>query len=83
VHVYVNPIKSARFRKLYPRAPDGGTYHNSKDQMLGSDCGFNVEVTGPKLTAVFDSRGGPRSEATTGARRTNIAVNLWSGAAIR
>ena len=43
----------------------------------------NVEVTGPKLTAVFDSRGGPRSVATTGARRTNIAVNLWSGAETR
>jgi hypothetical protein len=43
----------------------------------------NVEVTGPKLTAGFDSRGGPRSEATTGARRTKLAVNLWSGAETR
>ena len=51
--------------------------------MLGSDCGFNVEVTGPKLTAGFDSRGGLRSEATTGARRTKLAVNLWSGAETR
>ena len=43
----------------------------------------NVEVTGPKLTAGFDSRGGLRSEATTGARRTKLAVNLWSGAETR
>jgi hypothetical protein len=43
----------------------------------------NVEVTGHKLTAGFDSRGGPRSEATTGARRTKLAVNLWSGAETR
>ena len=43
----------------------------------------NVEVTGPKLTAGFDSRGGPRSKATTGARRTKLAVNLWSGAETR
>ncbi len=43
----------------------------------------NVEVTGPKLTAGFDSRGGPRSKATTGARRTKLAVNLWSGAKTR
>ena len=43
----------------------------------------NVEVTGPKLTADFDSRGGLRSEATTGARRTKLAVNLWSGAETR
>jgi hypothetical protein len=43
----------------------------------------NVEVTGPKLTADFDSRGGLRSEATTGARRTKLAVNLWSGAKTR
>ena len=43
----------------------------------------NVEVTGPKLTAGFDSRGGPRSEATTGARRTKLAVNLWAGAETR
>ena len=51
--------------------------------MLESECGFNVEVTGPKLTAGFDSRGGLRSEATTGARRTKLAVNLWSGAETR
>ena len=51
--------------------------------MLKSECGFNVEVTGPKLTAGFDSRGGLRSEATTGARRTKLAVNLWSGAETR
>jgi hypothetical protein len=43
----------------------------------------NVEVTGHKLTAGFDSRGGLRSEATTGARRTKLAVNLWSGAETR
>ena len=43
----------------------------------------NFEVTGPKLTAGFDSRGGLRSEATTGARRTKLAVNLWSGAETR
>ena len=43
----------------------------------------NVEVTGHKLTAGFDSRGGLRSEATTGARRTKLAVNLWSGAKTR
>ena len=43
----------------------------------------NVEITGPKFTAGFDSRGGPRSVATTGARRTKLAVNLWPGAAIR
>ena len=43
----------------------------------------NVEVTGPKLTAGFDSRGGLRSVATTGARRTKLAVNLWSGAETR
>jgi hypothetical protein len=45
--------------------------------------GPNVEVTGHKLTAGFDSRGGLRSEATTGARRTKLAVNLWSGAETR
>jgi hypothetical protein len=49
-------------------------------RMLNS---HNVEVTGPKLTAGFDSRGGLRSEATTGARRTKLAVNLWSGAETR
>ena len=47
------------------------------------DLTHNVEVTGPKLTAGFDSRGAPRSEATTGARRTKLAVNLWSGAETR
>ena len=36
-----------------------------------------------KLTAVTPSRGGLRSEATTGARRTKLAVNLWSGAETR
>ena len=50
--------------------------------MLESECGFNVEVTGPKLTAGFDSRGGLRSVATTGARRTKLAVNLWYGAPV-
>ena len=51
--------------------------------MLESECGFNVEVTGHKLAAGFDSRGGLRSEATTGARRTKLAVNLWSGGETR
>ena len=44
---------------------------------------YNAEITGPKITAVFDSRDGLRSEATTGVRRTKIVVILRSSAAIR
>jgi hypothetical protein len=59
-------------------------YHfHISESLVFKWCRPNVEVTGPKLTAGFDSRGGLRSEATTGARRTKLAVNLWSGAEIR
>ena len=47
------------------------------------ELAHNAEITGPKITAVFDSRDGLRSEATTGVRRTKIAVILRSSAAIR